>query len=99
MTSLCAKPFQVDPNWESPEGVPISAIIFGGRRASTVPLVFETRSWQHGTFIGSAVSLTNEGPTFIFDLVDYSSLRVYSVVFLDVLDSERLALDLGVILG
>ena len=46
----------ISPDWENPSGVPISAILFGGRRASTVPLVNEALSWQHGTFLGSIMS-------------------------------------------
>lgn len=45
-----------DPMAEDPKGVPISAIIFGGRRNSVLPLVFESFSWQHGTFLGASVS-------------------------------------------
>ncbi len=46
----------IDPDWEKPEGVPISGIIFGGRRPSTIPLVLESRDWAHGTFLGASVS-------------------------------------------
>ena len=46
----------IAPEWQDPKGVPISAILFGGRRATTVPLVNEALSWQHGTFLGSIMS-------------------------------------------
>ncbi len=42
--------------WEDPKGVPIDAILFGGRRASVVPLVTEANNWQHGTFLGSIMA-------------------------------------------
>lgn len=45
----------LDPEWDSPDGVPIDAIVFGGRRDDTIPLVFESRSWTHGTFLGSVL--------------------------------------------
>ncbi len=46
----------VSPEFNNPNGVPVSAIIFGGRRASTTPLVYQSFDWIHGTYIGSAVS-------------------------------------------
>ncbi len=44
----------IDPNWENPDGVPISAFLFGGRRPSTIPLINEALSWIHGVFMGSS---------------------------------------------
>ena len=46
----------ISPEFDNPAGVPISAIIFGGRRASTTPLVYQSFDWTHGTYMGSAVS-------------------------------------------
>ena len=45
----------IAPNWEDPEGVPLSGFIFGSRRARVVPLVFEAFDWDHGVFLGSAM--------------------------------------------
>jgi phosphoenolpyruvate carboxykinase (GTP) len=46
----------IAPNWEEPQGVPISALIFGSRRSAVIPLVFEGFDWNHGVFLGSAMS-------------------------------------------
>ena len=46
----------IAPEWEDPQGVPISAILFGGRRASVVPLVFQSHDWEHGVFLGSIMA-------------------------------------------
>ncbi len=46
----------IDPAWEDPKGVPISAILFGGRRSSVAPLIHESFSWEHGVFTGSIMA-------------------------------------------
>ncbi|GAA3424776.1 phosphoenolpyruvate carboxykinase (GTP) [Streptosporangium sandarakinum] len=46
----------IAPEWQDPKGVPISAILFGGRRATAVPLVTESLSWQHGVFTGANIA-------------------------------------------
>ena len=55
-TAPAAQDPAIAPEWESPQGVPISAILFGGRRSSVIPLVTEAFDWQHGVFLGSIMA-------------------------------------------
>jgi phosphoenolpyruvate carboxykinase (GTP) len=55
-TAPAAQDPAIAPEWQNPAGVPIDAILFGGRRASVIPLVFQSRSWDHGVFLGSIMA-------------------------------------------
>ncbi len=55
-TTPAAQDPAIAPEWEEPAGVPIDAILFGGRRSTVIPLVHEARDWEHGVFLGSVMS-------------------------------------------
>lgn len=55
-TAPAARCPSISPHWEDPQGVPISAILFGARRARVAPLIYQSFSWQHGTYVGATMS-------------------------------------------
>ncbi|HKC77703.1 MAG TPA: phosphoenolpyruvate carboxykinase (GTP), partial [Gaiellaceae bacterium] len=55
-TTPAAQDPAIAPEWEDPKGVPIDAMLFGGRRSTVVPLVTEARDWEHGVFLGATMS-------------------------------------------
>ena len=55
-TTPAAQCASISPDFESPQGVPIDAMLFGARRQRRVPLVYQSRNWQHGTFLGATLS-------------------------------------------
>jgi phosphoenolpyruvate carboxykinase (GTP) len=90
----------ISPEFNNPKGVPVTAIIFGGRRASTTPLVYQSFDWTHGTYMGSAVSSeTTAAATGAVGVLRHDPMAMKPFIGYNVGDYWAHWLEMGDILG
>ena len=90
----------LSPEFNNPDGVPVSAIIFGGRRASTTPLVYQSFDWTHGTYMGSAVSSeTTAAATGAVGVLRHDPMAMKPFIGYNVGDYWKHWLEMGEVLG